>query len=103
VHNPSITVVRTTEEECAEPGRRVAAKLRAATGPAVVCVPLRDLSALGAPGGPYHDPVLDEALFAALRDGLRGSAVEVAEYDTDINSPSFGRAVADRLHRLIGT
>jgi uncharacterized protein (UPF0261 family) len=102
VHNPSITVVRTTREECAELGRRVAAKLRAATGPAVVCVPLRGLSTLGAPGGPYHDPALDEALFAALRDGLRGSAVEVAEYDTHINSPSFGRAAADRLHRLIG-
>jgi uncharacterized protein (UPF0261 family) len=95
-------LVRTTEEECAEPGRRVAAKLRAATGPAVVCVPLRGLSALGAPDGPYHDPALDEVLFAALRDGLRGSAVEVVEYDTDINGPSFGRAAADRLHRLIG-
>jgi uncharacterized protein (UPF0261 family) len=101
VHNPSITVVRTTAEECAELGRRVAAKLRAATGPAEVCVPLRGLSTLGAPGGPYHDPALDEALFAALRDGLAGSAVEVVEYDTDINDPAFGRAAADRLHRLI--
>jgi uncharacterized protein (UPF0261 family) len=101
VHNPSITVVRTTAEECAELGRRVAAKLRAATGPAEVCVPLRGLSTLGAPGGPYHDPALDEALFAALRDGLSGSAVEVVEYDTDINDPAFGRAAADRLHRLI--
>lgn len=44
VHNPSITVVRATAEECAELGRRVAAKLRAATGPAEVCVPLRGLS-----------------------------------------------------------
>ncbi|MEU0372608.1 Tm-1-like ATP-binding domain-containing protein [Streptomyces sp. NPDC006283] len=103
VHNPSITVVRTTAEECAELGRRIAAKLRAATGPAEVCVPLRGLSTLGAPGGPYHDPTLDEALFAALREGLRGSAVGVVEYDTDINSPSFGRAAADRLHLLIGT
>ena len=40
VHNPSITVIRTTEAECAELGRRVAAKLRAATGPTAVCVPL---------------------------------------------------------------
>lgn len=101
VHNPSITVVRTTEEECAELGRRVAAKLREATGPTEVCVPLRGLSTLGAPGGPYHDPALDEALFVALRDGLRDSAVTVVEYDADINDPSFGRAAAERLHRLI--
>ncbi|MFI2367946.1 Tm-1-like ATP-binding domain-containing protein [Streptomyces sp. NPDC018833] len=73
VHNPSITVVRTTAEECAELGRQVAAKLRAATGPVEVCMPLRGLSTLGEPGGPYHDPVADAALFGALREGLRGS------------------------------
>ncbi|MGW7363487.1 hypothetical protein ACWGI8_08675 [Streptomyces sp. NPDC054841] len=37
----------------------------------------------------------------ALRDGLRGSAVQVVDFDTHINDPSFGRAAADRLHRLI--
>ncbi|WP_137991783.1 Tm-1-like ATP-binding domain-containing protein [Streptomyces vilmorinianum] len=101
VHNPSITVVRTTAGECAELGTRVAAKLRTATGPAAVCLPLRGLSTLGAPGGPYHDPAVDEALFSAVRDGLRGSAVEVVEIDTHLNDPSFGRAAADLLHRLI--
>lgn len=102
VHNPSITVVRTTAGECAELGRRVAAKLRAAAGPAEVCVPLRGLSTLGAPGGPYHAPETDEALFTALRDGLAGSAVRLVEVDDHINSPAFGRAAADRLHALIG-
>lgn len=102
VHNPSITVIRTTEAECAELGRRVAAKLRAATGPAAVCLPLRGLSTLGAPGGPYHDRGADRALFSALRDGLRGSAVRLHDYDTHINDPVFGRAAADRLHAMIG-
>ncbi len=103
VHNPSITVIRTTESECAELGRRVAAKLRAATGPTAVCVPLRGLSTLGAPGGLYHDPGADRALFSALRDGLRGSAARLYDYDTHINDPAFGRAAADRLHAMIGT
>ncbi|MEV3988559.1 Tm-1-like ATP-binding domain-containing protein [Streptomyces sp. NPDC049837] len=101
VHNPSITVVRTTPQECAELGRLVAAKLRAATGPTALCLPLRGLSTLGAPGGPYHDPDTDEALFGPLRDGLRGSAVEVVEADTHLNDPAFGRAAADLLHRMI--
>ncbi|MET9375190.1 Tm-1-like ATP-binding domain-containing protein [Streptomyces sp. NPDC002992] len=101
VHNPSITVVRTTAGECAELGARVATKLRTATGPTAVCLPLRGLSTLGAPGGPYHDPALDEALFAALRHGLTGSTVDVVEVDTHLNDPSFGRAAADLLHRLI--
>ncbi|MFB7742453.1 Tm-1-like ATP-binding domain-containing protein [Streptomyces sp. NPDC056132] len=102
VHNPSITVIRTSPEECAELGRRVAAKLRAACGPTSVCLPLRGLSTLGEPGGPYHDPDADRALFGALRAGLRGSAVEIVEYDTHLNDPAFGRAAADRLHAAIG-
>ncbi|MFB7183042.1 Tm-1-like ATP-binding domain-containing protein [Streptomyces sp. NPDC056257] len=102
VHNPSITVIRTNQEECTELGRRVAAKLRAASGPTAVCVPLRGLSTLGAPGGPYHDPGADRALFTALREGLRGSAARLYDYDTHINDPAFGRAAADRLHDMIG-
>ncbi|MFF1343370.1 Tm-1-like ATP-binding domain-containing protein [Streptomyces sp. NPDC058290] len=102
VHNPSITVIRTTPAECAELGRRVAAKLRAATGPTAVCVPLRGLSTLGAPGGTYHDPDADRALFSALREGLRGSSARLYDYDTHINDPDFGRAAADRLHAMIG-
>ncbi|MER6444933.1 hypothetical protein DEJ51_02605 [Streptomyces venezuelae] len=102
VHNPSITVTRTTAAECAELGRRVAAKLRAANGPTAVCVPLRGLSTLGAPGGPYHDADADRALFSALREGLRGSATRLYDYDTHINDPAFGRAAADRLHAMIG-
>ncbi|MFD4868454.1 Tm-1-like ATP-binding domain-containing protein [Streptomyces sp. NPDC058412] len=102
VHNPSITVIRTNQEECMELGRRVAAKLRVATGPTAVCVPLRGLSTLGSPGGPYHDPGADRALFTALREGLRGSAARLYDYDTHINDPAFGRAAADRLHDMIG-
>ncbi|MFJ6479234.1 MULTISPECIES: Tm-1-like ATP-binding domain-containing protein [unclassified Streptomyces] len=102
VHNPSITVTRTTAAECAELGRRVAAKLCAASGPTAVCVPLRGLSTLGAPGGPYHDPGADRALFSALREGLRGSTTRLYDYDTHINDPAFGRAAADRLHAMIG-
>ncbi|MCX5609574.1 MULTISPECIES: Tm-1-like ATP-binding domain-containing protein [unclassified Streptomyces] len=101
VHNPSITVIRTTEDECTELGRRVAGKLRVATGPTAVCVPLRGLSTLGAPGGPYHDPAADRALFAALRKGLRGSGAVLHDYDTHINDPAFGRSAAKRLHAMI--
>ncbi|MFJ5213206.1 Tm-1-like ATP-binding domain-containing protein [Streptomyces sp. NPDC088354] len=101
VHNPSVTVIRTSAAECAALGRQVAEKLRAATGPAALLLPLRGLSTLGAPGGPYHDPSVDEVLFTALREGLRGSRVELAAYDTHLNDPDFGRTAADRLHTLV--
>lgn len=96
VHNPTVTLMRTTPEEMAELGRRVAAKLRAATGPTALFVPLGGVSALDAPGLPFHDPDADAACFAEL-DG----AVETEKLDVNVNDPEFGRAMADRLHRMI--
>lgn len=101
VHNPTVTLMRTTPEEMAELGRRIAAKLREAIGPAAVFIPRHGVSALDTEGGPYADPSADRRCFTALRDGLDGSAVEVAELDTHINDPRFGQAMADRLHGMI--
>lgn len=102
-HNASVTVIRTTPAECTALGRLVAARLTAGTGPTALYLPLRGLSTLGAPGGPYHDPLADAALFNALRTDLTGTAVEIHELDTHINDPAFGRATADHLHRLVTT
>ena len=44
VHNPTVTLMRTTPEECAELGRRIARKLSAATGPTALFVPLKGVS-----------------------------------------------------------
>ncbi|MEU9872192.1 MULTISPECIES: Tm-1-like ATP-binding domain-containing protein [Actinomadura] len=96
VHNPTVTLMRTTAEEMGELGRRMAAKLAAATGPTALFVPLKGVSALDAPGMPFHDPVADVACFMALED-VAGAEM----LDMHINDPEFGRAMADRLHRLI--
>ncbi|GAA4225409.1 Tm-1-like ATP-binding domain-containing protein [Actinomadura meridiana] len=96
VHNPTVTLMRTTPEEMAELGRRVAAKLAAAQGPTVLFVPVGGVSALDAPGMPFHDPVADEACFAALE-----GAVETERLEVNINDPAFGNAMADRLHQMI--
>jgi uncharacterized protein (UPF0261 family) len=100
VHNPTVTLMRTTPEECAELGRRIARKLSKATGPTALFVPLRGVSMIATEGGPFHDREADEALFAALREGL-GENVELHEVDTDVNDSAFAEAMADRLHELI--
>jgi uncharacterized protein (UPF0261 family) len=97
VHNPTVTLMRTTSEEMAELGRRVAAKLAAATGPTTLFVPLAGVSALDAPGMPFHDSKADEACF----DALQGAAVDTERLEVNINDPAFGRAMADRLHEMI--
>ena len=100
VHNPTVTLMRTTPEECAELGRRIARKLSAATGPTALFVPLKGVSMIATEGGPFHDPAADEALFSALREGLAEN-VELHELDLDVNDPAFADAMANRLHELI--
>jgi uncharacterized protein (UPF0261 family) len=96
VHNPTITLMRTTPEECAELGRRIARKLSAATGPVALFVPLAGVSMIDAEGQPFRDPDADAALFEALRAGL-GDNVELVEMDCNINDEAFATAMAQKL------
>jgi uncharacterized protein (UPF0261 family) len=100
VHNPTITLMRTTPDECAELGRTIGRKLSAATGPTALFVPLKGVSMIAVEGQPFYDPAADDALLAGLHETL-DSSVEVHELDTDINDPAFADAMADRLHELI--
>ena len=101
VHNPTVTLMRTTPEEMAELGRRIATKLAAATGPTELFIPLRGVSAIDVEGAPFRDAEADAALFAELRAGLVGSGVVVHELDQAINDPGFGAAMARALHTSI--
>jgi len=101
VHNPTVTLMRTTVDESAELGRRVATKVAAAAGPAEVLLPLGGVSGIDVPDGPFADPSADEALFTAVREGLAGTDVPVTDWDGAINDPGFGRLAAERLHALI--
>lgn len=103
VHNPTVTLMRTTADEMAELGRRIAAKLAAATGPTQLFIPRKGVSAIDVEGAPFRDAAADEALFDALNSGLAGSAVEIHERDEAINDAGFGRAMAHALHDSITT
>jgi uncharacterized protein (UPF0261 family) len=98
-HNPTVTLMRTTPEECAELGRTIARKLNEARGPLTVFVPLRGVSLIATENQVFHDPAADEALFGALRETLDPD-VDLRELDLDVNDPKFARALADRLHAL---
>jgi uncharacterized protein (UPF0261 family) len=100
VHNPSVTLMRTTPAESAELGRQIARKLSAARGPVALFIPLRGVSAISGEGGPFFDAEADKALFRALRDNV-GKNVEMHELDAHINDPEFARAMAARLDELM--
>ncbi|MFF3784041.1 Tm-1-like ATP-binding domain-containing protein [Streptomyces sp. NPDC001933] len=103
VHNPTVTLMRTTAEEMTGLGASMGQKLSSAHGPTAVLWPLGGISAVDAKGGPFHDPEADAAGLAALRAALRGSAVDLREIGAHLNDTSFGVAAADHLHQLIST
>jgi uncharacterized protein (UPF0261 family) len=96
VHNPQVTLMRTTAEENAELGRIIAGKLNDATGPTAAVLPLGGVSMLDAEGEAFHDPEADAALFDALRDAL-DDGVELIEREAAINDDAFAETLAATL------
>lgn len=99
-HNPNVTLMRTTPEECREIGRRIAENLNKATGPTLLMLPLRGVSMLDREGEPFYAPDADEALFESLRKNVQ-PPVEILELDLHINDTAFADAAAARLLGLL--
>ncbi len=96
IHNPQVTLMRTTPEENAELGEIIAEKLNAATGPTALALPLEGVSMIDVEGEDFHDPEADEALFGALREHL-DPEVKLIERDADINAASFAETLVATL------
>jgi uncharacterized protein (UPF0261 family) len=100
--NPNVTLMRTTPEENRELGRILAEKVNGSTGPVAVLLPLGGLSQLDSPGGEFWWPEADQALFDAIRGGLR-PGVELIEMEANVNDPAFADAAAGKLLELVGS
>lgn len=96
IHNPQVTLMRTTPEECAELGKILAEKVNAYTAPVTVLLPTKAISIISAEGQPFYDPEADAALFSAIKEHLSDS-VELIEVDAAINDPEFSKACAEAL------
>jgi len=95
-HNPNITLMRTTPDECRRLGEIVAEKLNLSTGPVTVLIPLNGVSMIDAPEGPFWWPEANQALFDALRAKLRPD-IPVVELEANVNDPEFARRCAEVL------
>ena len=96
IHNPQVTLMRTTPDENAELGRIIGEKLNAATGPTALALPLGGVSMLDVEGEDFYDPEADTALFDALRATIDDD-IDLMEMETDINDDAFAEAMAERL------
>jgi uncharacterized protein (UPF0261 family) len=94
IHNPTVTLMRTTPEECAEIARVTANKLNSATGPVTVVIPLKGVSAIDKVGEPFYLPEALGAYRRVLKERLSPS-VKLVELDAHINDESFAHAASD--------
>ena len=102
-HNPQVTLMRTTPEECAAMGRWIGEKLNRMTGPVRFYLPEGGVSAISALGQPFHDPAADAALFEALEATVRQtSSRHLVRVPHNINDPEFAALVVAEFRSLHG-
>ena len=100
-HNPQVTLMRTTVEENARMGEWIAGRLNQMTGPVRLLIPEGGVSALDAPGQPFHDPAADKALFDAIARNFREAGNRrMIRLPYHINDPEFARACVAALAEI---
>lgn len=102
VHNPQITLMRTTVDENIIMGRWIADKLNRCDGPVRFLIPEGGVSLIDAPGQPFHDPDADRALFQALEHNLRQTGNRrLIRLPYNINEPEFAQALVDNFLEIM--
>jgi len=102
VHNANVTLMRTTAEEMVAAGRVIAERLNASRGPVWLYIPEGGLSALDAPGQPFHDPAANRALFETLAEVFRVTdAHQLVRTPYHINDPAFAALVAEQVWAMM--
>lgn len=103
-HNPNVTLMRTSADECRRIGRWIGERLALATGPMHLLIPEKGISALDIEGGAFHDPEADAALFQAAEQAIAQGGnphCTVERLPLHINDPQFARHAVDTLIALI--
>tara|TARA_Y100001934_G_scaffold98764_1_gene121594 strand:+ start:979 stop:2196 length:1218 start_codon:yes stop_codon:yes gene_type:complete len=95
-HNPQVTLMRTSAEECADLGQAIGEKLSLSKGPVTFMIPRSGVSVISAANQRFHDPIADQVLFQAIRAYLRDD-IPVKELPNEINDQSFAEACANEL------
>ena len=93
-HNPTVTLMRTTVDECRAIGAFLADKLNAMTGPVRFLIPEGGVSSIDRPGQPFHDPEADRALFETIAQRFRaGADRKLVRLPLNINDEAFADAL----------
>jgi uncharacterized protein (UPF0261 family) len=103
VHNPQVTLMRTTVDENKQFGRFIALKLNECEGPVRFLLPEGGVSLLDATGQAFFDPEADEALFTTIEAEVdQTKNRQVVRVPHPINHPKFGVAALAAFHEIVG-
>jgi uncharacterized protein (UPF0261 family) len=100
-HNPQVTLMRTTVEENREMAEWIAARLNRCEGPVRFLIPEKGVSAIDAPGQPFHDPEADAVLFDTLEARLkRAENLRLERLPYHVNDPEFSAALVENFRQI---
>jgi uncharacterized protein (UPF0261 family)/ABC-type branched-subunit amino acid transport system ATPase component len=101
VHNPNVTLMRTTADEATRIGRFIVDKLNRMEGPVRFLIPEGGLSGVDRPGGPFWDPVADRALFDVIASNFRaGTNRKLLKLPHHINDQAFADALVANFNEI---
>jgi uncharacterized protein (UPF0261 family)/ABC-type branched-subunit amino acid transport system ATPase component len=101
IHNPNVTLMRTTRDENQAAGEWIGHRLNQMEGQVRFLLPEGGVSALDRPGGPFHDPEADEALFAAIEKTVwRTGRRQVERVRANINDVAFADAAVKAFRSI---
>lgn len=101
-HNSQITLMRSSADELARAGERIAERLNQSPGPVDLLMPLGGLSSIDAPGQPFHDPQANAALFDAIeRCFIPSDQHRLVSLACHINDPEFAAVLAQTVRRAL--
>lgn len=102
VHNPQVTLMRTTADENRRMGEWIATKLNACEGPVRFLIPEKGVSIIDVEGQPFYDPDADAALFDALAKSLKQtSRRQLIRLPYAINDRAFSDALVKNFLEVV--
>jgi uncharacterized protein (UPF0261 family)/ABC-type branched-subunit amino acid transport system ATPase component len=101
VHNPNVTLMRTTRDENRAIGEWMGSRLNQMEGPVRMLLPEGGVSLLDAPGKAFHDPDADNALFESLERTVRQTQRrKIERINANINDEKFVTAIVDAFSSI---
>jgi uncharacterized protein (UPF0261 family) len=94
IHNPQVSLMRTTAEENRAIGEWIGAKLNKFIGPVRFLMPEKGVSLIDAPDMPFFDPEADAALFEALEETfIESETRKLVRCPHHVNDAEFAAAL----------